>query len=215
MIGPLLGMFAFGLDGKVAYGYSLVVLVVRRPDRTADRAFAVRLCAEVDPRQPAARVRDRLDTGRAPHHRLYVAGALAGRRGRAARADHGLRLARRARLPPLGRRDAGARDRRHGLSLRRGHRRGVVQRDAGRAVRVDAAVLAWLGLIGHRDGRARPGRPRRLGRGRALLPRRWRGEDASVHAARHWPRATAQAIRRRARHAATSRSRSRMARAMR
>ena len=55
--------------------------------------------------------------------RLHARGGLRRRRRRAARADHRLRLARRARLPSLGRRAARAGDRRHRLSLRRRDRR--------------------------------------------------------------------------------------------
>ena len=51
---------------------------------------------------------------------VYTVAAGDGRRRRrAAGADHGLRVARRAGLPPLGRRDAGAGDRRHRLAVRR------------------------------------------------------------------------------------------------
>src|SRR5205823_263581 len=64
--------------------------------------------------------------------------------GRAARADDELRIARRARLPPLGRRSARARAGWHGLALRRDRRHRRVQADARSLLGVDAAILAVL-----------------------------------------------------------------------
>ena len=76
---------------------------------------------------------------------VYTPRRGARRRGRrAARADHRLRLARRARLPPQRRGAAGARDRRHRLPLGRPVRRDRVQAAARPPLGLDAAVLDLL-----------------------------------------------------------------------
>ena len=84
---PLLGRFAFGLSGHVAYAYSLAVLFVlfliaRTPD-----ALAVRLFAAGHPRQPHARDRDRHPGEPAACGDLHARRGLCRRGGRAARAD--------------------------------------------------------------------------------------------------------------------------------
>ena len=130
-MGPLaapFGAFEFDLGGRVAYAYTLVVLLVaccssRGASSTRRSASRCRRCATTALR--AASI------GLSVHARLVAVYTIAGgdrrRRRRAARADHRLRLARRARLPPQRRRAAGARHRRHRLPLRRHLRRGRLQ----------------------------------------------------------------------------------------
>ena len=69
----------------------------------ARRAFAVRPVADVDPPQPAARRGARRAGPFAPDRGLHARRRLCRRGRRAARPDHGLRLARRLRVPSLGR----------------------------------------------------------------------------------------------------------------
>ena len=124
----------------------------------AHRAFAVRPVADVDPPQPAARRSARRAGAFAPDRGLHARRRLCRRGRRAARPDHGLRLARRLRVPSLGRSAAGADHRRRGLALWRHRRRGDLQDAAGRHRDADAAVLAVLDrpVPGH----LRHGRPR-------------------------------------------------------
>ena len=159
-------MFAFDLGGRVA-----LPVQPRRAHRAvlrreADRPLAVRLRAQGDPRQPAARDRDRHRAERAARDRLYDLRGVCRHGRRTARADHRLRVARRARFPSLGRRAARARHRRRGLAVRRRDRRRRVQAAARLPVGDHAAVLA--GPDRPRAGRAGAGRTRAA---RSRVPR--------------------------------------------
>ncbi len=123
VMGPVLGLFEFDLYGRTAAS------VFAGRDAGAVPASCAGSCI----RPSAPRSRRSATTGCAPCaigipvvSRLAVIYTRGGRRGRrrgcAARADHRLRLARRAGLRPLGRRAADAGDRRRGLALRRRRR---------------------------------------------------------------------------------------------
>src|SRR5260370_19365157 len=86
----------------------------------ADRALAVRPVAARHPKQSATGGGDRNPRQQAVDRDLYARGILCRDSGRAVHPDHGARLARRVRVRAFRRPDAGAGDRRHGLSLRRG-----------------------------------------------------------------------------------------------
>ena len=97
VMGPLLGRFAFGLDGQVAYAYSLAVLFVLFlvARRIVHSPFGYSL--QGDPRQPRCARRRSASRSTARLVAVYtLAAALRRRRRRAARADHRLRVARRA-----------------------------------------------------------------------------------------------------------------------
>ena len=87
VMGPLLGQFAFDLGGRVAYLYSLAVLVRAVPRRAPHRAFAVRLRSEGDPRQPACAPRRSASTVNRPaRDRLHdLRGATPARRAHCSR----------------------------------------------------------------------------------------------------------------------------------
>jgi branched-chain amino acid transport system permease protein len=113
------GAFEFDIAGRVAFGYSAVMLVACLLLVRPARPFAVRLLAAGAARQPAACREHRPAGERAPRRRLH-AGRGDRRRGRGpAGADQRLRLARRVRFPSQRRGAAGARHRRHRLPLGR------------------------------------------------------------------------------------------------
>ena len=114
------------------------------PAGAAHRAFAVRPVAARDPQQSAARGRDRHSRQPAPDRDLHGRRLLCRHRRRAVHPDHGARLARRVLLRALRRSDAGARDRRHRLSLWRADRRGGVPHAAGGVLHHHPAILAVL-----------------------------------------------------------------------
>ena len=96
VMGTLLGQFEFDLFGRTAYAYSLTTLFVLFLLARRDRAFAVRPVADGDPPQPAARRSARRAGPFAADRGLHAGRRLCRRGRRAARPDHGLRLARRA-----------------------------------------------------------------------------------------------------------------------
>ena len=132
---PILGLFAFDMFGKTGFFYSPDRAVPAVPAGAADRAFAVRPVAARDPEQSAAGGRDRRSRQPPPDRDLYARRVLCRHRRRAVHPDHGAGLARRVLVRALGRPDAGARDRRHRLSLWRPDRRGGVQDAAGSVLR--------------------------------------------------------------------------------
>ena len=157
-MGPILGLFEFDIFGTTAYAYSLVVtfllfVIARRIVVSPYRAVAAR-----DPRQSSAGPRRRHPGQPQARRGLHPCRRLCGRRRRAAGADDPVRLARRACLPPLRRRDAGSGDRRRRLSLWRPDRRRRLQGAAGRSLGLDAAILAVLDRPDPRP--PRPGGPR-------------------------------------------------------
>ena len=121
---PVLGMFEFDLYGHTAYVYSLAVLfllfVIAR--RIVHSPFGLSLRAIKGNPLRASAIGIPVD--RAPGRDLHGRGFLRRRGGRAARADDRVRLARRARLPSLGRPAARADHRRRRLPVRRVDRRG-------------------------------------------------------------------------------------------
>ena len=144
VMGKLLGRFEFDLFGRTAYAYSLTTLFVLMllARRIVHSPFGLSLMSI---RRNALRagalgvpVHSPIDRG------LYAGGGLRGRGGRAAGADHGLRLARRLRVPSLGRRAPGADHRRRGLALWRHRRRRDLHGAAGRLRQPHAALLAVL-----------------------------------------------------------------------
>ena len=157
-MGPLLGHFEFDLAGRTAYAYTLVVLVLAMAlaRRLVHSPFGVSLQALRDNRLRAASIG--LSVERAARRRVHRRRRDGRRRRRAARADHRLRLARRARLPPQRRRAAGAGDRRHRVPVRRDLRRHRLQAAAGPDLVLDAAVLDVLARPVPRRARARRAR---------------------------------------------------------
>ena len=82
-MGPLLGRFAFDLEGRTAALYALVVLCLGPLRRAARGRFAVRTGGARHPREPCTHGRAR-HAGAAPAARDVHAGRRAGRRGRCA-----------------------------------------------------------------------------------------------------------------------------------
>ena len=162
-MGPLLGRFEFDLDGRTAYVYSLVVLFAAVPRRAAHRAFAVRLRAEGDPRQPAARRRRSASSVNARLAVVYtLAAALAGAAGALLAQTTGFASLDVFDFHRSRRRDAGAGDRRHRLPVRR-------HASARSCSSCCTTLLSawtpqywqfWLGLILVRAGAGRPRRGR-------------------------------------------------------
>ena len=119
VIGPLLGRFEFDLGARVASFYSLAVLFIAflLLRRIVHSPLGMSLQALRDNRLRVTAI------GMSVQARLargVHARRRAGRcRRRAADADHRLRVARRARVPPQRRRDAGAGDRRRRLAVGR------------------------------------------------------------------------------------------------
>ena len=141
---PVLGLFRFDMFGHTAYCYSLGVLIVLflLARRIVHSPFGLSLQSIKGNALRASAV------GIPVNGRLVAIYThrrrLCRHRRRAADADHGLRLALRVRLRPLGRPPAGADHRRHRLPLRRADRRHPVQADAGLPLGADAAILAVL-----------------------------------------------------------------------
>ena len=135
VMGKLLGHFEFDLFGRTAYAYSLttlfVLLLLAR--RIVHSPFGLSLMSIR--RNPLRAAALGVPVHRAPDRGLHARRRLCRRGRRAARPDHGLRLARRLRVPSLGRRAAGADHRRRGLALWRHRRRGDLQDAAGRLSR--------------------------------------------------------------------------------
>ena len=120
VMGPLLGRFEFDLDGRVAYAYSLVGAVRRSSwsrGASSHSPFGMSLQAIRDNRLRAAAI------GLVGATRLVavytIAAAMAGAAGALLAQTTGFASLDVLRLPPHRRRDAGAGDRRHRLSVRR------------------------------------------------------------------------------------------------
>ena len=148
VMGTLLGRFEFDLFGRTAYAYSLTTLFVLMllARRVVHSPFGLSLMSI---RRNALRAGA---LGVPVHARLIaaytLAAAYAGRGRRAAGADHGLRLARRLRVPSLGRRAAGADHRRRGLALWRHRGRRDLQGAAGRHRDLTPQYWQfWIGLF--------------------------------------------------------------------
>src|SRR4029079_4922045 len=120
--------------------------------------LAVRPVAARDQEQSAAGIRDRGAGQPAADRDLYARGFLRRHCRCAVHPDHGAGLPRRVLVRALGRPDAGARARRHRLSLWRPDPRGRVQDAAGILLDRYAAILDVLDRP--RAGRDRAGRPR-------------------------------------------------------
>ena len=155
---PILGLFAFDMFGKTGFFYSLIVLFLLflLARRIVNSPFGLSLRAiKNNPLRASA-------IGVPVNRRLiaiYTRGGVLRRHcRRAVHPDHGAGLPRRVLIRTLGRSDAGARDRRHRLSLWRADRRGRVQDAAGVLLDDYAAILAVLDRS--RPGRDRAGRPR-------------------------------------------------------
>ena len=105
---PILGLFAFDMFGKTGFFYCLIVLFVLflLARRIVHSPFGLSLRAITQ--QSAARRRDRHSRQPPADRDLYAGGVLCRHRRRAVHPDHGARLARRVRVRPLGRSDAGA-----------------------------------------------------------------------------------------------------------
>ena len=119
------------------------------PAGAPHRPLAVRPVADGDPAQHACAPRRLgVPVNRAPDRGLYARRGLCRRGRRAARPDDGLRLARGARVPALGRRAAGADHRRRGLALWRHRRRHRLQDPAGRlSSSAPQYWMFWMGLF--------------------------------------------------------------------
>jgi hypothetical protein len=104
MMGPVLGLFEFDIFGKTAYLYSLAVLFVLflLARRIVSSPFGLSLRAIRD--NPLRAIGDRACRCTGGWSRSTRWRPPMPERRRAARPDHAIRLARRARLPPLGRR---------------------------------------------------------------------------------------------------------------
>ncbi len=153
---PVLGLFRFDLAGRTAYVLSLSVLlvlfVVAR--RLAASPFGMTLRTIRDNPLRAAAI------GVPVNRRLLtvytIAAIYAGIAGGLAGGDDAVRVAGCVRVRAFGGCDAGAHSGWNGLSLWRYSRRDPIQGAVGRAVDVDAAVLAFLdraaagGVDGHR-----------------------------------------------------------------
>ena len=153
------GMFEFDLAGHVAYAYSLAVLFVLFlvARRLVASPFGWSVRAVKGNRLRSAAI------GVPVNARLIaiytIAAAYAGRRRRAAGANHPIRLARRTDLPAVRRRAADAGDRRQRNAVRRIGRSGRVPPCAGLALRADAAILGVLGRATAGDRRDRGAQP--------------------------------------------------------
>ena len=128
---PILGLFAFDMFGKTGFFYSLIVLFLLflLARRIVISPFGLSLRAIKN--NPLRAVRDRRARQPPPDRDLHGGGVLCRHRRRAVHPDHGAGLARCVLVRKLRRSDAGARDRRHRLSLWRADRRGRVQDAAG------------------------------------------------------------------------------------
>jgi branched-chain amino acid transport system permease protein len=157
VMGPVLGLFEFDIFGTTAYTYSLVVtfLLFVLARRIVVSPFGLSLRS----------IRDNPLRARAigiPVNRRLIAiyivsAAYAGVAGALLAQTTQFRLARRARLPSLGRRHARARHRGRRLSLWRPHRRRGLQGPAGCARRPDPPILAILDRPHPRSSSCWPG----------------------------------------------------------
>ncbi len=153
---PLLGMFKFDLWGYTAYWYSLIVLfllfLVSR--RLINSPFGLSLRGIRENADPHAR--DRRREPPAHPQDLHHLRRDRRRRRRDPDPDHRDRLARRARLPALGRRAGDPDPRRRRPALRRPDRRDHLHGRARPVLRHQPAILVFPDRRAADRGRAVP-----------------------------------------------------------
>ncbi len=153
---PLLGLFKFDLYGFTAYWYALIVLFLFFLVSAAADQLAVRAVAARHPRERGAHAGDRRGKPAAHPQDLHHLRGHGRRRRRGADADHRDGVARRARLPALGRHPGDPHSRRHRAALWRADRRHHLHDRARLVLRRQSAILVFPDRRAADRGRAVP-----------------------------------------------------------